>query len=98
MSYQDKVVEDIRLRLLQLLAAAPVYTQPIAAIGESLGAYGHCLASDRLAVEAAWLDDNGLLIRRPVGSTAILVITARGLDAAKGRADVPGVARPRPGE
>lgn len=99
MNYQIAVVADVRLRMLQLLAAASEYTQPIAALGGSLVTqYGHALSSDRLAVETAWLDDNGLLIRRPVGATAILVITARGLDVALGRAEVPGVARPRPGE
>lgn len=99
MNYQETVVADVRLRMLQLLAAAPEYTQPLFALGASLSAtYGHSLAADRLAVEAAWLDENGLLIRRPVGSTSILVITVRGLDVAMGRANVPGVARPRPGE
>lgn len=99
MSFNITIVADARLRMLQLLAAASEYTLPIAALGDSLvSQYGHSLASDRLATEAAWLDENGLLVRRPVGSTSILVITARGLDVAKGRTEVPGVGRPRPGE
>lgn len=99
MSYEQSVTEDIRLRLLQLLAAASQYTQPIAALGASLASqYGHNLASDRLAIEAAWLDDSGLVMRRPVGATWILVLSMRGLDVAAGRAQVPGVARPGPGE
>ncbi len=98
MSYDQAVVADQRLRMLQALMKAPEYTQPIAAIGATLERFGHAMASDRLAGEAAWLDDQGLLMRRAVGMTSLLVITARGLDVAKGRAEVPGVARPGPGE
>lgn len=99
MSYIDAVAADIRLRILQLLSQAPEYTQPEAAVSDALGArYGHRLASDRLAIETAWLDDAGFLARFPVGATAILTLSARGLDVATGRAQVPGVARPRPGE
>lgn len=99
MSYSAVVAADIRLRLLQLLAAAPEYAQPESALGDSLGNdYGHRLASDRLTIETAWLDDAGLATRLPVGKTCIVTLTPRGLDVAKGRAEVPGVARPRPGE
>lgn len=99
MSYSDAITEDIRLRLLQLLAQAPEYTQPEAALGAALGdQYGHRIGSVRLAAEAAWLDEAALVTRLPVGHTAILTLTPRGLDVARGRSQAPGVARPQPGE
>ena len=99
MSYADAIAADIRLRLLQLLAAAAEYTQPEAALGAALGEqYGHHLSSDRLASETTWLDDMRLVSRLPVGCTAIVTLSVRGLDVSRGRANVPGVARPGPGE
>lgn len=99
MSYEDHVIADIRLRLLQLLAAAPEYTYPQTTLSTGLAMqYGHSLSVDRLTAELAWLDEVGLLTRLPVGHTALYTLTARGLDAAAGRARVPGIARPMPGE
>lgn len=98
MNYSDAVAADIRLRLLQLLAAAPEYTQPEAALGTALEGYGHRIGAVRLAAETSWLDEAGLATRLPVGRTAVLTISPRGLDAARGRVTIPGVARPAPGE
>lgn len=98
-NYQDEVVQDQRLRILQLLKDAPEYTRPEPTLGEMLGQrYGHWLSIDRLAAETAWLDENGLIVRRAVGLSAILILTKRGLDVARDRAHIPGVARPWPGE
>lgn len=99
LSYQDEVAADIRLRMLQLLASLPEYTCSLSALGTALCArFGHCLGADRLGAEATWLDELGLVMKRPVGSTWILVLSIRGQDVAKGRSEVPGVARPAPGE
>lgn len=98
MSYREVLQADIRLRLLQALTDAPEYTLPEMALQDALAAVGHRLSSDALAVETAWLDETGLAARLAVGMTAVVTITRRGLDVAAGRASVPGVARPRPGE
>lgn len=99
MSYAEIAAEDIRLRMLQLLTQAPEYTLPEAALGAALGdRYGHRLGAVRLAAETAWLDEAGLVTRLPVGHTAVVTLTIRGLDVARGRAQAPGVARPLPGE
>lgn len=97
MSYADAIAEDIRLRLLQLLAQAPEYTQPEGVLGSALEGFGHRIGAVRLAAETSWLDEAGLAARLPVGRTAVLTLTSRGLDVARGRAFVPGVARPAPG-
>ena len=99
MSYSEVVTADIRLRLLQLLVAAAEYTQPEAALGAALGEqYGHRLSADRLTEELFWLDSRGMVSRLPVGRTSIVALSARGMDVAAGRTQVPGVARPVPGE
>lgn len=98
LSYQQIVTEDVRLRTLQALEQAAQYTLPEAALQGLLERHGHMLALDRVMQECAWLDEAGLLSRLPVGETAVLTLTGRGLDVARGRAGVPGVARPRPGE
>ena len=98
MSYSQKITEDVRLRTLQQLVKAPQYTLPAAALRASLVEYGHELSADRMTTELAWLEEQGLLIQRPVGATSIAVLTPRGEDVAAGRSQQPGVARPRPGE
>lgn len=98
MSYPEKVVENMRLCMLRILADAPEYALPEAALAEALNQLGHRPSSDVLAAQTAWLDEMGLATRLPVGSTCIVTLLPRGLDAALARARVPGVARPRPGE
>ena len=97
MSYSDAIAADIRLRILQQLAKAPQYTLPVAPLRTSLNEYGHDLAADRMNTELSWLDEQGLLMLRPVGATSIVVLSMRGEDVAAGRSQVPGVARPGPG-
>jgi len=51
-----------------------------------------------LHADLAWLQDLGLLSIEKVGQMAIATITQRGADVAEGRAVIPGIRRPRPGE
>jgi len=96
-AFSDLVESARRLAVLQALAAAPEYTLPEGVAREAIKARGLSVSSDQMAVSAAWLDENRLLMRQMVGATALLTLTTRGLDAAEGTAQVPGVDRPRPG-
>lgn len=96
-AFSDLVDEERRLVVLQSLAAATGYTLPEGAAREALRRAGLAVSADAMAIATAWLDEARLLVRRTVGATAVLTLTMRGLDCAEGVAQVPGVARPRPG-
>lgn len=96
-SYRNFVTADLRLTVLRLLAGAPGYELNGSILKIALDRYGHSIASDRLATELAWLQEQGLAELREFGGVNIAKLTARGLDVAEGRASVPGVARPSPG-
>lgn len=97
-SFAEVVESARRLAVLRSLASAPEYTLPEATVRESLKAHGLAASSDQMAAAAAWLDEQRLLMRQPVGATHLLTLTGRGLDVAEGTALVPGVDRPRPGQ
>ena len=94
--YADLVDADRRLQILALLAESPGYSASADLLHRVLGAMGHDVSRDRLAVDLAWLAEQGLLTRESVGSVAIARLSARGGDVAAGRTQVPGVARPGP--
>jgi hypothetical protein len=96
-AFSDLIEAARRLAILKALAEAPEYTLPEGVAREALKAHGLALSADQMAVSDAWLDDAGLLMRHKVGATALLILTTRGLDAAEGTVQVPGVDRPRPG-
>lgn len=96
-SYPDAVHAAIRRCLLELLADVPDYTLPEADLGAALNErYPYRLGGVALAAQTAWLDQAGLVSRLPVGATAIVTLTKRGLDVARRLEAVPGVARPAP--
>lgn len=99
MSFRNAMIHDLRLTLLQILAEAPGYQAGSGVLIAALEGYGHIVSGDTLAMELAWLEEQGLvsLRRLPVG-LAIATATDRGRDVAKGAAMVPGVRRPDPGE
>ena len=101
MSYSDSTHEDMRLRVLQILAAASSYTVNETALKGTLAeTFGHALSRDRLRGEMAWLEDLGLLVVQKIGGSAavwLATLSPRGEDCAAGLAPVPGVARPRAG-
>lgn len=97
-SFEQRTAEAVRLEILRILCRAPGYTAPEAQVRDELAArYGHRIGGARMAAEAALLHEGLLLTRRPVGMTAVLVLTPRGSDVARGDAEAPGVARPVPG-
>lgn len=98
MSYQDFETEGRRLAILRILSRRTEYTTNEYSLGDELrGAYAHIVSRDRLRGDLAWLEEQGLVIVQQPRAGWIVTLTARGGDVAEGRANVPGVARPRPG-
>ena len=91
--YQDKHTAMLRLMLLELLEKAPGYAAPERLLQEQLESQAMVISIDRVRTELTWLMEQGLV--EYISVTVIL--TDRGVDAAKGRADVPGVQRRPPG-
>ena len=95
-AFAELVAEDQRLRILQLLDKAEGFDLNAHILRDALARLGHRPSADRLRGELAWLEEQGLVTTHEVGSTIVATATARGLDAAHGRANVPGVKRPGP--
>lgn len=98
MTYPEIVQAAIRRALLELLAELPDYTLPegdLAALMHER--YPYRLGGVAMAAQTAWLHQAGLATRLAVGATAIVTLTARGLDVARGLETMPGVARRAPG-
>lgn len=98
-SYMEAVSADIRLRLLQMLAAKPVYTGNEVALQSELALrYGHTLGRDRVRTELSWMQDQGLLVVQKPGGIMLATLTTTGLEVSAGISRNPGVAVPGPGE
>ena len=97
-AFSERHVADLRLAVLQVLAAAGLETNvPIlrASVEE---ATMHRPAASLVRQELAWLDERGLVTRRAIGaSVAAATITERGEDVALGRERIAGVAAPETG-
>ena len=92
---------DLRLAVLQLLAQSgegedrELNTR---ILRSALADLGHRPTADRQRTAVAWLEEQGLVTSAALSESVQRVhLTERGLDVAEGRASVPGVARPGPG-
>lgn len=92
----DLVTADRRLTMLALLADSAGYSAGAPMLQLALGGMGHSAALDTINGELAWLRDAGLVALSNVGGVIIAHVNGRGVDVARGRTSVPGVARPRP--
>ncbi|WNL39837.1 ArsR family transcriptional regulator [Halomonas sp. PAMB 3232] len=98
MSFQDYETEGRRLGILRILARRNQFTTNEYSLNDELtGAYAHHVSRDRLHSDLAWLDEQGLVITQQPRAGWVITLTSRGDDVAAGLAQVPGVARPRPG-
>ena len=97
MSYRAILDEHLRLAILQILEQDSDYAHNETVLQAALSAVGHGVSADRLRSELAWLAEQGLLVVEDAGGLQVAKLTRRGGDAAMGRTNVPGVARPRPG-
>ncbi|MHB1183382.1 MAG: VpaChn25_0724 family phage protein [Desulfobulbia bacterium] len=97
MSFADLKTAHTRLVILQLLAQDAGYDLNESILADLVREFGHSISGDALRVQLAWLEENGLVTTRTVaGQLMVAKLTARGGDAAAGRAVVPGVKRPEP--
>lgn len=85
---------DIRLVVLRLLADMPAYRANSSVLTIALDRFGHTASRDQIRTEIQWLAEQGLLTVEDIGAVLVATITERGADVARGRAQVPGVARP----
>ena len=97
MSTATRMVElDRRRAILAALFVAPGYTLARAALHRRIEVVGYVVSGDGLDIDLAWLSDEaGLVDQLELDAVRL---TDRGADIVLGRASVPGVARPAPGE
>lgn len=95
-TFADHVAADRRLAVLRILEGSPEYRANAYLIQKMLAGFGHAPSLDLLGGDLAWLAEQGLLELEKVGEVPIPQLLARGIDAACGRAVIPGVARPMP--
>lgn len=95
-SFSQALEEDRRLTILILLAGAAGYEANQFLLQSALDGFGHMVSQDRLRADLAWLAEQGLVSVDSPGGVQIAKLTGRGLDVAQGRANHPGVKRPRP--
>ena len=96
-SFRKFETEHLRLAVLQILAEDSDYAHNELVLSSALGQLGHGVSSDQLRTELAWLAEQGLISVEDVSDLQVARLLERGRDAARGLAQVPGVARPRPG-
>jgi hypothetical protein len=96
-TFAEFQTQDRRLVVLRGLAAAVQYRANSYILRRFAEQVGHAVSSDRLDADLAWLAEADLLsLDKPAPDVTVATLTPRGLDVAEGRADHPGVARPRP--
>ncbi|MBY6223576.1 ArsR family transcriptional regulator [Ferrimonas balearica] len=86
-----------RLAILRLLNEAQGGDLNDSILQDAMAQFGLDISRDALRTELAWLAEQGLVALAEVYHTQVASLTARGADVALGRAQVPGIKRPRPG-
>lgn len=97
-TYAQIITEHLRVTLLRLLADAPGYKLNESLLTDLSKDYGFDPSRDRTRTELAWLAEQGLVNLDGPDHCRTARLTSRGLDVAEGRATVPGVKRPEPGD
>lgn len=93
-NFSEYLRRDIRLVLLRVLAEMPAYRANSSVLTMALERFGHVTTRDQVKTELRWLEEQGLLVVEDIGAVLVATMTERGGDIARGRAQVPGVARP----
>lgn len=97
-SFARLLSEDRRLVLLRILDCAPGCEANHYILRDALDSMGHNVGREVVLTELAWLEEQGLATVENLGSLTVAHLTGRGHDVAQGRAMVPGVKKPVPGE
>jgi len=93
-NFSEYLRRDIRLVLLRVLVEMPEYRANSSVLTMALERYGHAVTRDQVKTELRWLEEQGLLKVEDVGPVLVATLSERGADVARGRAQVPGIARP----
>lgn len=96
MSFAALVAENRRLEILRALEQDADYSLNDGLILRVLSMVGLAASADLFRTELAWLEEQGLVRTEHLPGMVVVTATQRGVDAARGLARVPGVARPRP--
>jgi len=97
MEFDDLLTEDARLVILRALEKDLGYSHNESILHSFVEIYGHACSRDKIRTNLTWLQEQGLVTLKTVGTIYVATITQRGADVATGRAVVPGVKRPAPG-
>lgn len=98
MGYRRFVIEDQRMRILQLLEKDPEGAHNEHVLRSALEALGHGgISARRVRGLVEWLSERGLVATEDRAGFLLARITERGEDVALGGSRVPGVARRRKG-
>jgi hypothetical protein len=87
-----------RLDLLRLLSQAPGYSSSEAVLYQALSVGPTPASAAQVGADLLLLAEVGLVELETLVDMQMARITQHGLDVAAGRAQAPGVSRPRPGE
>ena len=95
-SYKERLRENLRRVVLDLLEQAAGYDLSADMIMLGLKEFAHHPSADQLKTELNWLAEQGYLNVDERGFGVLAAkLTQRGADVTQGRAAVPGVAKPR---
>lgn len=97
MNYAEFRAESRRLALLKVLAESPGYSANESVIQTALDRLGFKESRDQIRGDIAWLAEPGLVKVEDVSGVMVAALSARGEDVASGRAEHPGVQRPKAG-
>ncbi|MBI2801262.1 MAG: ArsR family transcriptional regulator [Gammaproteobacteria bacterium] len=98
MKYSTLIAADRRLQILQLLALSGGYRANEYILSDALRGFGYEVSQDVVRSDLAWLAEQGVASAEQVAGVMLITLTERGLDVQAGRALIPGVKRPRPGQ
>jgi len=93
-TYSEFIAEDRRITILRILLDSMGYRVNEYLLSTTLDSLAHCISSDQLRTELAWLQEQGVIKVETINDVQIAELTRRGQDVAQGRTVVPGIKRP----
>ncbi len=95
MSFENHLIEDMRLVVLRSLSEMPQYRLNSSVLHTFVTRYGHSFSRDQLRTQLHWLAEQGLIVIEENLDTVLVVkLTERGCDVANGLVVTHGVKRP----
>lgn len=98
MSFDDFKRERGRLEVLRALSLAKQYTENEVALAVLLTLQGYAMSRQQLRVDLAFLEQSDCIVLQKPGGLHIATLTLAGQECCTGLVDIPGIAKPRPGE